>query len=75
MPYKESDKVDSFIDAIKEKMKPKLDHVAVTDITIHLSENSDPVKRGTLMQNLPNLSANKEENPIIVKVSNGKLFQ
>ena len=57
--------VAHFIKAIKAELTPKLDHVSVTDISIHLSENSDPVKRGTLMRNL---SANKEENPIIVKV-------
>ena len=68
--------VDDFIKAIKAELTPKLDHVAVTDISIHLSENSNSVDSEIIMRDFAKLSPNNsKKNPIIVKVSNGKLFQ
>jgi hypothetical protein len=62
VPTKECDNVDDFMEAIKKKLSPKLDQVAVDNITLHRTEDSLALERDD-----PLPAQNTKQTALVVK--------
>ena len=62
--------VDGLIELIKAKLTPKLDTVALSDITLHTTYDTPKLRPGLLLSDIPQqigYITNSDENPLVVK--------
>ena len=72
VPTKDCYNVDDFIEAVKKKLSPKLDAIAVDNITLHLAENSPALRSGLALGAILSQYGfiNTDESPLIIKSAN-----
>ena len=66
---KDCEDVDDFIEAVKKKLSPDLDAIAVNRISLHLTENADALRRGLGLSALPSQPGyvtNTDESPLFI---------